>query len=301
MDYIKELEGIKYTIGRFSETDRPEYKIEYCDSAATSWTIAAPKTDEIKRFTKNAQDIIEMFTPDALKITVYIKGIQKLTKFVKITDTHIPLVDSKVKTEPVQNENFQGFGEVQRTADKYENDIRFMKFEHESDIRVYRDRIRRLEEKLEATEGECAEFASEVEDLQKELEQAHNALEKKSSAQSQLATLGSIKILGKVFKIPETDIQELSGLVINDNEEFSPAEHNKGGFEIEEVEDTNPERTAKQNSIMQWMKSLDDSLFARFFAFMTIITHKSGAFDTAVKAVNDIETDTNQEKGGEND
>ncbi len=315
MNYKNELEQLKYTLKNYPGAKSLEYKIEYCRISSTDWTLARPKTDHVNRIVSIGEEVIEMFGADAIRVTVYNNGRSFLKKAIQVTDTYIPLLEKDKpkdseeeepeKEEPKESieENQQVFlsgvnSEMQRLQDKHENEIRFIKLEHEGTVRTYLSEISALKEKLKASENECATFASDMLDMENEYNQLKQMLEKKSSEQSKLVTLGGIKLLGKAFGMKDDDIMQLSGMVLtgDDDHEHRPQE-DKGGFELDAAPDPNPERTMKHNSIVEWMKSLDNEQFSRFFQFMSIVTNKPGAFDVAIEAVNQfIQTPQNTEK-----
>jgi hypothetical protein len=276
--------------------------------------LARPRTDQISRIVAIGEEVIKMFGADAIKVIVYSNGRKLLDKAIQVSDTFIPLLEAETpeeeKTEEKEEKKAEaieekqqmflnGFNsEMQRLEDKHENEIRFIKLEQENTIRTYLSEIATLKEQLKNSESECATFASDMLDMEKEYNRLNELLSKKSSDQSKLVTLGGIKLLGKAFGMKDDDIMQLSGMVLSgdDDNDFVSRE-DKGGFELEEAEDQNPERTVKQNSIIEWMKSLDDEQFSRFFQFMSIVTNRPGAFDLAIEAVNGfIQTPQNAEK-----
>lgn len=306
MNYKNELEQLKYTVKNFPGAKNLEFKVDYCRISSTDWTLARPKTDHVNRIVSIGEEVIDMFGADAIRVTVYNNGRKLLEKTIQVTDTYIPLLEKdkpkdleeeepekeEQKEAPEQNQQVFLSGvnsEMQRLQDKHENEIRFIMLEHESTVRTYLSEINALKEKLKASESECATFASDMLDMENEYNRLNEILEKKGSEQSKLVTLGGIKLLGKAFGMKDDDIMQLSGMVLtgDDDHEQHPAE-DKGGFELDTAEDQNPERTMKQNSIIEWMKSLDDEQFSRFFQFMSIVTNKPGAFDVAIEAVNQI-------------
>lgn len=303
IDYVKELDGLKYIVNGFSESEKPEIQIEYCNVNSDTWTLARPKTDEVRKLVKFSQEIVDMFGPDALKITVFINGRSKLNKIVKVTDTHIPLAESAINEKAKKEEEkefFSGLGEVERVKDKCENEIRFIQLRHENDLRRYQDKIERLEEKLKSVENESAEFATEIEDLEKEIAHLQELVRKNNQEQSKLIALGGVRVLGKVFGMQQDEISELSGFIMRGDEEPEKLQtQDKGGFEFDDDSGIDEQRKAKQTSIISWMKSLDEENFESFFNFMMTITNVPNAFSVAVKAVNQFTEPNNKEDNDE--
>lgn len=299
-DFNSVIEQIQYTIKTFPEAENIEFKVDYCTSNSVRWQPARPRTNQVRKFVTIANEVAEKFGADAILVTIYRNNRREFSKAVKITNTHVPLFeaqDDEVASVKEPKENINGLGEV--AALKHENEIFRLKMEQENTLRVYIGQINELKKENEELTNECALFAEDVENLQSELENLSQILKKKQSTQSDLIALGGIKILGKAFGMQDSDISDLSGIILSggeDSEQLPDAnKENGGGFELVEDDNINPERKAKQQSLITWMNSLDEEMFTRYYNFMAIVTNKAGAFDAAIDAVNkQIEPENNK-------
>lgn len=318
-DYSSQIDDIKFTLDarlkNATEGVTMVFTIDYCSISSSDWINVFPKESDTKYLQKNCQEIINRFTPDAIRIQVWdrVKGKDNRhkdnfvdSKLVKITDTYIPLVD-QVKPEPTKessrqpNNDYLGLieaqksNELQRIQDKHENTIKFMLLEHRHEVERLNDKIETLTSKISELETEAGEYAEEIEKYQEELEQLTIELSKRTGEQTKAMTLGGVQILGKLMKLEKDEISELMGFVAGGSDEPKQLEEKGGGIELDTTDDGfSQERREKREKIMNWVDKLPEESFENFWNFMITISTKEGAYQKAIEAVMQTENIENK-------
>lgn len=315
MNYQTDIEHVSTLLqsGK-SNGSNPQFSIDVCRIKSNDWKACHLRTnfEDGAGFTEIVQSLIDKLSPDAIRVSTYINDRKNDEFIIKLTDTHIPLIDKtdevteKIKGNAKQPLSGVELGyteqlrkiETDRIVDRYENDIRFMGLKHQAEIDKLNIEIATLKEKIEDLTAEAAMYAEEIEKLTSDLEIANRKLEQKSSEQQRAMTLGAVHFLGKAFNVEKDELKGLLGMIASDNPQESSGQSEKGGgLEVDEDDKTDPVRKQKITVLTDWMKSSSNEDFDQFWEFMMTITNIEGSFEAAFKAAKQVKSQTNPEGG----
>lgn len=304
MEYQAEIDKIATIFNMMPADIKKEttYKIDYCNVNYQEWRMAIDKSADIENFENNAYQIIKVFKPHAILVTIFYKKTEKEKIPIKLIDDYIFLIDKNTRNEqPNEQLRTSSFlsgleqiknSETERIKDKFENEMKIVKLEHKYELDKLQNRIENLQKEKSSLETETCEFAEEIEELEEKITSLENELSQKSKDnQKQLTTLGAV-LGGKMFGLKTAETMQLAGILSGGEVDMNQLNEamEKGGGINEEVEEEDNEKSQKINSIKMWISSLDDNVFNRFWDMMQQITRVEGAFEKAYKSVLNTES-----------
>lgn len=341
LDYKNELKKLHTRLGWHAKDEKEgkpseiEYKIDYCMADDRNWSIDTPRRKDIKGFIKHFEDIRRTMQPDAMKVTILKKGKNIGETILKITDTHIELVDKKedkaelvttIKTQEeyhdTQHEFYQrlmrdqkdSLGsmviektheiELQRLSDNHSNEMRFTKQEYEFRIRELQRELDMLKEKNIDNTKTIEDRDSEIMALEDNIRLLQERLNEKSGEGEKVKTLGATLVMGKLFNMDKEEVMGLAGLML-DKEVVSKLdnEEKKGGLVNETDENLSEEkkkRKSDEDTIIGWLKNIDDADFQKVCAVLSTCSKEMALFDDVIKYLLEKEKATETAPSEEN-
>ncbi len=343
LDYKTELKKLNKRLYWHVRDDKEgtpndiEYKIDYCMADDRNWSIDTPRQKDIKGFIKHFEDIRRTMQPDAMKVTILKKGKNIGETVLKITDTHIELVDKKedkaelvttVKVQEEYHDNPHEFYqrmmrdqkdslgsmviektheiELQRLSDNHTNEMRFTKQEYEFRIRELQKELEALKEKNFDNTKTIEDRDSEIFALEEDIRLLQERLSEKNGEGEKVKTLGATLVMGKLFNMDKEEVMGLAGLMLDKEVASKPEnEEKKGGLVTETDENLSEEkkkRKTDKDTIIGWLKSIDDADFQKVCAVLSTCSKEMALFDEVIKYLVEKETTKapNTEQAAEN-
>lgn len=290
--YMNELRQIQDLIKNYpasSSGTQCEYEIFYVLPGDADWKQAEWANNDYQRFVKRAEEIIEIFEPDALKVTLKIKNKKQDYVIRLIPGANIPAIDGTtnkamnrreqrqfelLKNKGLQS-NLNGIEEIQNNSGSGLGALQMQNLQKDFDIKLlYRDleQLKKDNQKLEQENKELTDALFEYEG---------------KADKGKLENLGLLIGAGKLLKMDNQSLLGLAGMLMGGNEadmnllsESISSEEKSGGLEL------NGESHAREESIAtisQYLHTIDEDSFKKVISLLQLLEKQNGLIDPMLK------------------
>ncbi len=290
--YMNELRQLQDLIKNYpagSSGKGCEYSIHYVLPNDKEWKQVEWPNADYKRFVKRAEEIIEIFGPDALKVTLHIKNKKQDHIIRLIPDIHIPVIDG-VKQKPLnrrdqrltdmqQNENhnpeINGLGNPEYKTEAGLGALQMQNLQKDFDIKLLQrdiDQLKKDNEKLEQENKEITDALYEYEN---------------KADKGKLENLGLLIGAGKLLKMDNQSLLRLAGMLMGGGEpdmnllsESTENGQKGGGLDLS---GNNPERDEAISTINQFLGKIDEETFRKVISILQLIEKENELSDPLLK------------------
>lgn len=291
--YMNELRQLQDLIKNYPLTKAGkgcEYTIYYVLPKDVEWKQVEWPSSDYKRFVKRAEEIIEIFEPDALKVILHIKNKKQEHVIRLIPDIHIPVIDGKIQkpinrrekrlTEMQNHENTNsgtnGLGNSEYKSETGLGALQMQNLQKDFDIKLlYRDieQLKKENTKLEQENGELTEALYEYEN---------------KADKGKLEHLGLLVGAGKLLNMDNQSLLGLAGMLMGGKEsdmnlisESTEKERKGGGLDLS---GSNPEREETISTINMFLGNTDESTFRKVISILQLIEKQNELADQLLKS-----------------
>jgi hypothetical protein len=284
------------------------YEIYSAQQNDKTFRLAYHESTDVKNFKKNVKDVLENFGSDIIQIKIYAGKKPDVITF-KTTDTYIEFWEGK-KPEPVQqkidnnsdrdSDYKNGLGAIEQLraeviTQKHENQIQFLKHEHDLNIRKlldeiekYKDEIYELKADLNEVEAENTQLVEAFEEIQADIE---SQPEDNSSETLKLKAI--ITGVGKIMGLKNDEINDLAGILDNNNtnKTETPAEEKGGGLMDENTTSDNANLSDTDRTkagLVKWINSLNDKELVEALTWILTVISDEITKTKSADIVNDV-------------
>ena len=265
------------------------YEIFYVLPDESEWKQVEWPTSDYKRFTKRAEEIIELFEPDALRILLHLKNKKQEQIIRLIPGKHIPVIDGKIQKplnrkeqrltdlqeNPTQTPGINGLGNPEYKSEAGLGALQMQNLQKDFDIKL-------LQRDLDQLKKDNGKLEVENKELTESLYDYENKADK-----GKLENLGLLIGAGKLLKMDNQSLLGLAGMLMGGNEgdmnlltESTDKEQKGGGLDLS---GSNPEREEAIGTINLFLAKIDEETFRKVISLLQLIEKQNELADHLLK------------------
>jgi len=290
--YMNELRQIQDLIKNYpsgTNGKRCEYSIYYVLPQDKEWKQVEWPNADYKRFVKRAEEIIELFEPDALKVVLHIKNKKQEHIIRLMPDKHIPVIDGHIpkpsdrrqqrQTEMQENTNqspgINGLGNSEYKSETGLGALQMQNLQKDFDNKLLQrdlDQVKKENQKLELENKELTEALYEYEN---------------KADKGKLENLGLLIGAGKLLKMDNQSLLGLAGMLMGDGSsdmnlltESTEDEQKGGGLDLS---GGNPEREESITTINHFLGNIDEETYRKVITLLQLIEKQKELVDKLLR------------------
>jgi len=290
--YMNELRQIQDLIKNYpsgANGKRCEYSIYYVLPEDKEWKQVEWPNADYKRFVKRAEEIIELFEPDALKVVLHIKNKKQEHIIRLMPDKHIPVIDGS--TPKPSDRRQQRQTEMKENTDQTPGINGLNNPEYKSETGLGALQMQNLQKDFEnkLLQRDLDQVKKENQKLEqenKELTEALYEYENKAD-KGKLENLGLLIGAGKLLKMDNQSLLGLAGMLMGDGSsdmnlltESTENEQKGGGLDLS---GSNPEREESITTINHFLGNIDEETYRKVITLLQLIEKQKELVDKLLR------------------